>query len=162
GHNSGSVVNIVTRSGTNQFHGSAFEFLRNSALDARNYFNTESRKSVFQNSNFGASLGGPIVDDKTFFFLAYEGQHERVRSDFALQVPTTAQIAKARSIAESVSFLTQPVNPALDKILSFYPVSDVPVIPGVVRDSNNGNNVIAKVDHNISNPEQISARYAFS
>ncbi|HMK23942.1 MAG TPA: carboxypeptidase-like regulatory domain-containing protein, partial [Terriglobales bacterium] len=77
GRNSGSVVNIVTRSGTNHLHGSAFEFLRNSALDARNYFNTESRKSVFQNNNFGASLGGPIIKDKTFFFGAYEGQRER-------------------------------------------------------------------------------------
>src|SRR6202521_4430268 len=61
GRNSGSVVNILTRSGSNHLHGSAFEFLRNSALDARNFFNTESRKSVFQNNNFGVSLGGPIV-----------------------------------------------------------------------------------------------------
>ena len=160
GRNSGSVVNIVTRSGTNQYHGSAFEFLRNSALDARNYFNSESRKSVFQNNNFGASLGGPIVHDKTFFFLAYEGQRERVGSDFALQVPTTAQIASARSTAQAM--LGQPVNPALDKILSFYPVSDVSSIPSVVRDKNDGNNFIAKIDHNLSNTEQISARYAFS
>ena len=160
GRNSGSVVNIVTRSGTNQYHGSAFEFLRNSALDARNYFNSESRKSVFQNNNFGASLGGPIVHDKTFSFLAYEGQRERVGSDFALQVPTTAQIASARSTAQAV--LGQPVNPALDKILSFYPVSDVSSIPSVVRDKNDGNNFIAKIDHNLSNTEQISARYAFS
>jgi hypothetical protein len=68
GRNSGSVVNIVTRSGTNKLHGSAFEFFRNSALDSRNYFNSDPQKSVFQNSNFGASLGGPIVKDKTFFF----------------------------------------------------------------------------------------------
>ena len=93
GRNSGSVVNIVTRSGTNQLHGSAFEFLRNSALDARNFFNTESRKSVFQNNNFGAALGGPIVKDKTFFFGAYEGERERVGSDFLLHVPTTTQIS---------------------------------------------------------------------
>jgi Carboxypeptidase regulatory-like domain/TonB-dependent Receptor Plug Domain len=99
GRNSGSVVNIVTRSGTNHFHGSAFEFLRNSSLDARNYFNTESRKSVFQNNNFGAALGGPIVEDKTFFFGAYEGQRERVGSDFLLLVPTNAQRSEARSIA---------------------------------------------------------------
>ena len=128
GRNSGSVVNIVTRSGTNHFHGSAFEFLRNSALDARNYFNTESRKSVFQNNNFGAALGGPIVEDKTFFFAAYEGQRERVGSDFLLQVPTNAQRATARSIAEGL--LGQPVNPALDAILDIYPASDSPTIPG--------------------------------
>src|SRR5712691_690773 len=76
GRNSGSVVNILTRSGTNQLHGSAFGFFRNSALDARNFFNTQSRKTSFQNSQFGASLGGPIVKDKTFFFGAYEGQRE--------------------------------------------------------------------------------------
>jgi len=160
GRNSGSVVNIVTRSGTNHFHGSAFEFLRNSALDARNYFNTESRKSVFQNNNFGAALGGPLVESKTFFFGAYEGQRERVGSDFLLKVPTNAQRATARSIAEGL--LLQPVNPALDAILDIYPASDSPTIPGVVRDKNDGNNLIVKLDHAASNDEQITARYAFS
>jgi Carboxypeptidase regulatory-like domain/TonB-dependent Receptor Plug Domain len=82
GRNSGSVVNIITRSGTNKLHGSAFEFLRNSAMDARNYFNTQARKTSFQNNQFGGSLGGPIIEDKTFFFGAYEGQRERVGSDF--------------------------------------------------------------------------------
>jgi hypothetical protein len=161
GRNSGSVVNIVTRSGTNRFHGSAFEFLRNSALDARNYFNTESRKSVFQNNNFGAALGGPIVEDKTFFFAAYEGQRERVGSDFLLQVPTNAQRAAAKAIAESPAFLNQPVNPSLDSVLNIYPASDSPTIPGVVRDKNDGNNLIVKLDHAVSNNEQITARYAF-
>ena len=96
GRNSGSVVNIITRSGTNQIHGSVFEFLRNDALDARNYFNRATdpdtglpaRKSPFRNNNFGASVGGPIIEDRTFFFGAYEGQRERVTSDFALAVPT--------------------------------------------------------------------------
>src|SRR6266446_10144331 len=100
GRNSGSVINIITRSGTNQLHGSAFEFLRNSALDARNFFNTESRKSVFQNNNFGVALGGPIIQDRTFFFGAYEGQRERVGSDFLLLVPTRAEIAQARAVAQ--------------------------------------------------------------
>src|SRR5271157_3265299 len=103
GRNSGSVVNIITKSGTNQFHGSAFEFFRNDALDARNYFNAESRKSVFQNNNFGAALGGPIVKDKTFFFGAYEGERERVGSDFLLLVPRIDQIASARSIAQGIN-----------------------------------------------------------
>jgi hypothetical protein len=160
GRNSGSVVNIVTRSGGNHFHGSAFEFLRNSALDARNYFNTESRKSVFQNNNFGAALGGPIVEGRTFFFAAYEGQRERVGSDFLLQVPTNTQRANARAIAEGM--LLQPVNPSLDAILDSYPASDSPTLPGVVRDKNDGNNFIVKLEHSVNNNEQITGRYAFS
>jgi hypothetical protein len=82
GRNSGSVVNIITRSGSNQLHGSAYEFFRNSGLDARNYFNTESRKTVFQNNNFGASVGGPVIKNKTFFFGAYEGQRGKRRLRF--------------------------------------------------------------------------------
>jgi hypothetical protein len=160
GRNSGSVVNIVTRSGGNHFHGSAFEFLRNSALDARNYFNTEARKSVFQNNNFGAALGGPIVEGRTFFFAAYEGQRERVGSDFLLQVPTNTQRANARAIAEGM--LLHPVNPSLDAILDFYPASDSPTLPGVVRDKNDGNNFIVKLEHSVNNNEQITGRYAFS
>jgi hypothetical protein len=82
------VVNIVTRSGTNHFHGSAFEFLRKDAMDARNYFNrAPATKSPFHNNNFGVSIGGPIVKNRTFFFGAYEGQRERVGSDFAFQLP---------------------------------------------------------------------------
>ncbi len=100
GRNSGSVVNILTKSGSNHFHGSAFEFLRNSAMDARNYFNrTPAIKSPFRNNNFGASVGGPIVKDKTFFFGAYEGQRERVGSDFAFQVPGNSPLLPASGTA---------------------------------------------------------------
>jgi hypothetical protein len=159
GRNSGSVVNIITRSGTNKLHGSVFDFLRNDSLDARNFFNTEPRKTVFQNNNFGASAGGPIIRDKTFFFAAYEGQRERVGSDFLLQVPTTAQRAEARSIALG---MLGTINPGLDQILDFYPASDTPTVPGVVRDSNNLDNFIVKIDHSLSQTEQLSGRYAFA
>src|SRR5579862_6024011 len=164
GRNSGSVVNIVTKSGTNKFHGSGFEFFRNSAMDARNFFNTDPHKSVFQNNNFGASLGGPIVKDKTFFFGAYEGQQERVGSDFLLLVPTQAQIQQARTIAGAINGTpSNPViNPGLDAILGFYPKSNTSEIPGVVRDTNNGNNFIAKIDENLTNTELLTGRYAFS
>src|ERR1700678_288087 len=164
GRNSGSVVNIVTRSGTNTLHGSAFEFFRNSALDARNYFNSDAQKSVFQNSNFGASIGGPIVKDKTFFFGAYEGQRERVGSDFLLLVPTQTQIQEARTIAGAINGTpSNPIiRPGLDAILAFYPKSNTSEIPGVVRDTNNGNNFIAKIDENLTNTELLTGRYAFS
>jgi hypothetical protein len=164
GRNSGSVVNIVTKSGANKLHGSAFEFLRNSALDARNFFNTQAHKSVFQNNNFGASLGGPIVKDKTFFFGAYEGQRERVGSDFLLLVPTQKQIQNARMIAGALNgtALNPVINPSLDAILAFYPKSDTNQIPEVVRDKNDGNNFIAKIDHNLTDTELLTGRYAFA
>ena len=161
GRNSGSVVNIITRSGTNHFHGSGYEFFRNSGLDARNYFNTESHKTVFQNNNFGASLGGPILRDKTFFFGAYEGQRENVGSDFLLTVPTIAQIAEARLIGQDIN-PGGVINPALDAILAFYPKSNVNEIASVVNDKNNGDYLIAKLDHTISNNELLTGRYAFA
>jgi hypothetical protein len=100
GRNSGSVVNILTKSGTNQVHGSAFEFLRNSAMDARNYFNrTPATKSPFRNNNFGASLGGPIIKDKTFFFGAYEGQRERFGSALSFMVSMQSQIRASQRMA---------------------------------------------------------------
>ncbi len=81
GRSSGSVVNVATRSGTNQFHGEVFEYLRNNALDARNYFNPKGQQMLqFIRSNFGASVGGPIYRNKTFFFASYEGlrQHQGI------------------------------------------------------------------------------------
>lgn len=160
GRNSGSVVNILTRSGTNQLHGSAFGFFRNSALDARNIFNTDSRKTSFQNSQFGGSLGGPIVKDKTFFFGAYEGQRERVGSDFVLQGPTVDERNLARKIA--LPLLVNGINSALEKILDFFPVSDTPTIPGVVRDKNDMDSLIVKLDRAFSSTEQVTGRYAFA
>lgn len=86
GRSSGAIANIATRSGTNQFHGEAFEFLRNDALDARNFFNrcpnTDPNckgggKPPFKRNQFGGALGGPVWKDKTFFFFSYEGLRQR-------------------------------------------------------------------------------------
>jgi len=63
---SGSVMNATTRSGTNAFHGSVYEFLRNNAFDARNYFNNQGPQDPFRQNQFGGTLGGPIVKDKMF------------------------------------------------------------------------------------------------
>jgi hypothetical protein len=75
GKTSGGVVNAVTRSGTNVFHGSGYEFLRNSALDAANFFENAGGipKSPFKRNQFGGSMGGPIIKNRTFFFADYEG-----------------------------------------------------------------------------------------
>ena len=160
GRNSGSVVNIITRSGTNHFHGSVFEFLRNDALDARNFFNrAPTPKSAFRNNQFGASIGGPIVHDKTFFFGAYEGQRERVTSDFSLQVPTAAQISAAQQLV--IDSGSTP-SPALTNMLGLFPVSQTGTLSGSVRDRNDLDSLIAKVDHQFSSSESVSGRYAFA
>jgi hypothetical protein len=78
GHVSGAVVNLVTRSGTDQFHGSVFEFLRNDALDARNFFETTSSDpSPFTRHQFGGAVGGPLVRDRAFFFATLERLRQR-------------------------------------------------------------------------------------
>jgi hypothetical protein len=82
GKSSGAIVNVVTRSGTNRFHGELFEFLRNDALDARNFFTfTSSKPPPFKRSQFGGNLGGPIVESSTFFFLSYEGLRQAQEAD---------------------------------------------------------------------------------
>ena len=89
----GAVVNVVTRSGTNKFHGSAFEFLRNSALDAKNYFDDPTQPiPPFKRNEFGGSFGGPIIHDRTFFFVDYQGRRIRTSDTFLSPVPDPAEI----------------------------------------------------------------------
>jgi hypothetical protein len=178
GRNSGSVINILTRSGTNHFHGSAFEFLRNDAMDARNYFNrSPATKSPFHNNNFGVSLGGPIIKDRTFFFGAYEGQRERVGSDFALQVPGNdpALPASSNSLPNQITAAQTLVegngitpSPALTNILStIFPAATgfngtAGTLSGSVRDKNDVDSFIAKIDHQVGSNESLTGRYAFA
>src|SRR5271156_4026690 len=94
GRNSGAGINIVTKSGSNQFHGDALEYFRNDGLDARNFFNPAgTTQAPFHNNQFGGSLGGPIVPDKTFFFVDYEVQEENGGKAGPTCVPDPAVIA---------------------------------------------------------------------
>ena len=88
GNYSGGVFNAITKSGTNQFHGSMFEFLRNSSLDAANFFDTA--KPAFNRNQFGATVGGPILANKAFFFVGYEGLRQRRGVTATHRVPTVA------------------------------------------------------------------------
>ena len=78
GRNGGGIISVVTKSGTNQIHGSLFEFIRNRAFDANDYFNKQQGlpRLDLKRNQYGATLGGPIVKDKAFFFLAYQGQRQ--------------------------------------------------------------------------------------
>jgi carboxypeptidase family protein len=92
GRNSGAIVNIATRSGTNDYHGELFEFFRQDRFDSKNFFNTA--KSPFKRNQFGANLGGPLVRGKTFFFLTYEGLRQRQGLDLNSGVLTDAERAR--------------------------------------------------------------------
>jgi len=90
GRTSGGVINALTKSGTNQFHGDVYEFLRNSALDTRNYFDPVGKVPAFRRNQFGASLGGPIWKDHTFFFADYEGLRQNQGITSVDSVPSLA------------------------------------------------------------------------
>jgi hypothetical protein len=90
GRTSGGVVNALTKPGTNGFHGDVYEFLRNSALDARNYFDQPGIVPPFKRNQFGASLGGPIIKDRTFFFVDYEGLRQNQSITSVVPVPSAA------------------------------------------------------------------------
>src|SRR5579862_10006063 len=89
GRTSGGIINAISRSGTNNLHGDVYEFLRNSALDARNYFDP-TQIPAFRRNQFGAALGGPIVKDRTFFFGDYEGLRENQGITATVPVPSAA------------------------------------------------------------------------
>jgi Cna protein B-type domain. len=98
GHTSGTIANIATRSGSNELHGEVFDYFRNNALDARNFFNVAKStagsplaQSPFKRNNFGAALGGPIKKDKAFFFASYEGLRQRQGLTLNATVPDATQ-----------------------------------------------------------------------
>ena len=164
GRNSGSIVNIVTKSGTNEFHGSVFEYFRNNALDARNYFNADpDPQNAFHNNQFGGSLGGPIVKDRTFFLVAYEGQRERVGFPAPATIPSQAMIAADTPAGG--------INPIIQNILNTNPWGPLPAT-GTNTDlsqnvevnapsTNRLDSLITKIDQHIGRDDLITGRYYF-
>ncbi|HKS68300.1 MAG TPA: carboxypeptidase regulatory-like domain-containing protein, partial [Candidatus Acidoferrales bacterium] len=174
GRNGGAVVNIVTKSGTNTLHGDAFEYFRNDVLDARNYFNFAGTtpKAPFRNHQFGGSLGGPIIKDKTFFFVDYEGQREGVGVVTLACVPDPAQIAADGGATNPVVAALLARNP--------WPGPNIPgtyggALVGTEDDScpngpnasvtapsyNNLSSFIGKVDENFDQNNVLTGRYFF-
>lgn len=92
GKTSGGVVNAITRSGANAIHGSAYEFVRNSALDANNFFDNAfgRKRPSFRRNQFGASIGGPIIKEKVFYFGDYEGIRQAKGTTTVVTVPSPA------------------------------------------------------------------------
>src|SRR6266852_2675844 len=177
GKTSGGVVNAVTRSGTNGFHGSAYEFLRNSALDAKNYFDDRTLPiPPFKRNQFGAAIGGPIVRDHTFFFADYEGirqskgistlafvPSQNARSGLMCSNPAgadpsnpcaTTQITVDPSAAEYLTFYHLPNGPILGN-------GDTGEFTSVGKQIVNENFLPARVDHKVSNNDSLFGTYMF-
>jgi hypothetical protein len=160
GRSSGSIVNVSTRSGTNQFHGEAFDFFRNEALDARNYFNrssvagTAGDKAPLKRNNFGAAVGGPIWKGHTFFFASYEGlrQHQGIlQNSEVLSAAQRAAVVAAGMPAANAMLAVIPV--ANDSTGTHY----VAFTPGPV----NIDQFTGDVLHQINANDQLHGFYAF-
>jgi hypothetical protein len=126
----GGQINIVTRSGSNQFHGTAYEFLRNGALDAHTFGDMEMSKHLVQN-NYGGSLGGPLTRGKTFFFVNYEGLRHSKANTMTDTVPTADEILGDFSMSGKTIYdpTTAHANPNFDPTK---PIS--PGNPQILRD----------------------------
>ena len=169
GRSAGGVINVVTKSGTNQLHGSALEFFRNTGLNARNYFNPAEGEpggqpqEPFHNNQFGGSLGGPIIKDKTFFFVDYEGVRETGKLNYTTLVPSAPEIAIATAQDGGT------VNGVITKLLALnpWPTPSVSTTPFSGENnafvatpfSNRVDNGIVKIDHNFNKDNLLTGRY---
>jgi outer membrane receptor protein involved in Fe transport len=157
GGNGGAII-AVTKSGTNEIHGSVYEFLRNSDLDSRGFFDANS-PPPFRRNQFGGSLGGPIKKNKIFFFANYEGIRQVLDTTYVNYVPTA-------SLRQGAYSGTQyGVNPAAAAMLSLYPLPNAPYNANVgiynfVGPQDIGEDFgVARVDYNISEKDSLFGRY---
>ena len=164
GRNSGAIVNIVTKSGTNDFHGSAFEFFRNNKLDARNFFNPKpDPQTQFRNNQFGGAIGGPIKRNQTFFYFAYEGQRERVGLNSTARVPDPGEIAALGGPTNPViaRLLARNPWPAPNRPLPLFDNTGRPNLFVTTPASNDVDSLIAKIDHSFNKDNQLTGRYFY-
>lgn len=173
GKTSGGVVNATTRSGTNRFHGDAYEFLRNSALDARNYFDG-NKIPPFKRNQFGGALGGPIIKDRTFIFGDYEAIRQSLGTNNEIVVPSDAAwqgfVCSLGSAGQRICPTTPiVVSPATLKYRGLYPSPN----GAISQDGNSGKFRFAsqqvvnedfftiRADHRFSDKNSIFGTYMF-
>jgi hypothetical protein len=165
GRNTGSVVNLVTKSGSNRLHGSAYEFFRNDVLDARNVFNGSAfPKSALRLNQFGGTLGGPIVQNKTFFFLNYEGFRRAAGITRITNVPTPDERA-GKFTDQNGNPITISVNPVSQQIFNtLFPPSNLTNPSGNFISSplqtDSTDQFLVKVDHHLNAADSLSARFS--
>jgi hypothetical protein len=181
GRNSGSQVIVTTKAGTNEFHGTAFEFLRNQVLDGKNFFTPVGQKPAFRQNQFGGTLGGPIIHNKTFFFASYEGTRSTQQITALTNVPTPAMITGDFSgIHQAILDPTtgkpflgnvipqSRINPPGQFLAKLYPTPTVATPAGVLPTNNYTFNEpqvdslnlgSLRIDHTFSEKDTLNASY---
>ena len=166
GQNSGSVMNVIIRSGTNMIHGSAYELHRDAALDAHNYFENLAGlpKAHFVWNEFGGTVGGPIViprvydgHNRTFFFAGYDGSRLRLGTTLNGIAPTPGQITAATNLVESDGITPNQLGLNILQLYSNLGLSGPFAVDNYgLQTPNSG---VLKIDHHISNSDTLSAHY---
>ena len=169
----GSVTTIVSKSGANQFHGDLFEYLRNSAMDARNFYDTPvsilgRRIPLYQRNQFGGAIGGPIKKDKTFFYAVYEQLKDNLNQPEVSTVPAAACHAASGIVDNGACGSGAPgtfttVAPSMRAILAVLPL---PNLPGATNNFAYGAPVKTdeyygqiRLDHSFSDKDTMFARF---
>ncbi|HJX90426.1 MAG TPA: TonB-dependent receptor, partial [Pyrinomonadaceae bacterium] len=153
GQSSGAIVNIATRSGASEFHGEVFEFLRNDVFDARNFFTfTSSQPPPFKRNQFGGQLGGPILQNKLFFFSSYEGLRQRQQLDLNSLVLSDSQRA---AITDPVILRLVPLIP----LANFVDSSGNPRFVGSASASVNTNQWTIDLAYNLGSKDRLHGYY---
>jgi hypothetical protein len=163
GRSSGGVLNSITRSGTPQFHGTFFEYFRNSKLDARNFFDKEAEPPPFKRNQFGFTLTGPVVKDTTFFMASFEAMRDRLNQTAVNYFPDEG--ARVGDLGDGRLI---PVDPRVKPYLDLYPIpNDIRLGRGIGRNlapqfqPTNENFLTVRVDHRLTERDSFFARYTF-
>src|SRR3984885_8998833 len=181
GHGAAGFTNVVTKSGADEVHGSAFEFVRNAAFDARNFFDHSSaidprRIPPFARNEFGVTNGGPVVlpriydgHGKTFYFGEYQGFRQVLGTTQVFSVPTAAERQGIDTTTFPGDTLMVPVSPAIAPVLARYPLPNEPQGPYGARTYAASSKVVTdtdqfsvRVDHNISEKDTLFTRFSLN
>jgi hypothetical protein len=163
----GAAINVTLKSGTNDFHGAGYYFGDYDWLNSKNFFSTTT--TPYHNHNYGATLGGPIIKDRTFFFVNYEGYKNKLLTPYTVSIPTQGDLNAALAfINDPVNNPNGvPVNPAGQNVLKFFPIDPSSTPGGATKDvalpiSNTLTSFMVKIDHKVNSKVSISGRYLYA
>jgi carboxypeptidase family protein/TonB-dependent receptor-like protein len=156
----GGAINVVMKSGTNQVHGTSYYFRHDDWTDSPNYFVKKEGGDTtpVKNQQYGATFGGPIQKDKTFFFGYYEGQRLAVTSPYQVQVPTPAEITSARARIARDGLTTNSIG---ENLLKFYPTDPTGTLTVNSANVANMNTFSVKIDHQVNQNNLVNGRFFF-